>query len=70
MNPSSDNPADALRIYGNLSLLEMALVLLAAEHVYTGKTVVEHGSVMAPWGKSSDLASLNSAGRADLATIS
>jgi sulfonate transport system substrate-binding protein len=61
---------DTLRIYGNLSLLEMAPVLLAAEHIYRGKTMVEHGSVMALWGKTSDLASLNSAGQADVATNS
>jgi len=60
----SDSP---LRIYGNLSLLEMAPVLLAADGIYPGKTVVEHGGVMALWGKSSDLASLDSAGQADLA---
>jgi NitT/TauT family transport system substrate-binding protein len=67
MNPSNEN---TLRIYGNLSLLEMAPVLLAAEHIYAGKTLVEHGSVMALWGKASDLASLTSAGQADLATNS
>ncbi len=61
---------DTLRIYGNLSLLEMAPVLLAAEDIYAGKTLVEHGSVMALWGKASDLASLTSAGQADLATNS
>ena len=61
---------DTLRIYGNLSLLEMAPVLLAAEEIYPGETIVEHGSVLALWGKSSDLASLNSAGRADVATNS
>jgi NitT/TauT family transport system substrate-binding protein len=70
MTASSESLADTLRIYGNLSLLEMAPVLLAAEHIYAGKTLVEHGSVMALWGKSSDLASLNSAGQADLATNS
>ena len=74
MNASSNhatrNAGDALRIYGNLSLLEMAPVLLAADGVYAGKTVVAHGSVMALWGKSSDLASLNSAGQADVATNS
>ena len=70
MNPASETHADTLRIYGNLSLLEMAPVLLAAEHIYAGKTLVEHGSVMALWGKSSDLASLNSDGQADLATNS
>lgn len=63
----NDSP---LRIYGNLSLLEMAPVLLAAERIYPGKTRIEHGSVMALWGKASDLASLSSAGHADIATNS
>jgi sulfonate transport system substrate-binding protein len=61
---------DPLRIYGNLSLLEMAPVLLAADRIYPGKTTLEHGSVMALWGKASDLASLSSAGQADIATNS
>ena len=61
---------EMLRIYGNLSLLEMAPVLLAADQIYPGKTVLEHGSVMALWGKASDLASLSSVGQADLATNS
>ena len=69
MKSASENQ-DVLRIYGNLSLLEMAPVLLAAEQIYRGLTVIEHGSVMALWGESSDLASLNSSGRADLATNS
>lgn len=70
MNASSPRFADTLRIYGNLSLLEMAPVLLAAEAIYPGNTLVEHGSVMALWGKASDLASLTSAGQADIATNS
>lgn len=61
---NSDSP---LRVYGNLSLLEMAPVLLAADRIDPGKTVVEHGSVMALWGKSSDIASLDSVGQADVA---
>jgi sulfonate transport system substrate-binding protein len=61
---------ETLRIYGNLSLLEMAPVLLAADRIYPKKTLLEHGSVMALWGKASDLASLSSAGQADLATNS
>lgn len=64
------NSESPLRIYGNLSLLEMAPVLLAADRIYPGKTLLEHGSVMALWGKASDLASLSSAGQADLATNS
>ncbi|RPI44242.1 MAG: ABC transporter substrate-binding protein [Betaproteobacteria bacterium] len=69
MSASSPSLPDTLRVYGNLSLLEMAPVLLAAE-LYPGKTLLEHGSVMALWGRSSDLASLNSAGQADVATNS
>ena len=56
-----------LRIYGNLSLLEMAPVLLACSRTYAGKTELRHGSVMALWGQASDLASLASTGQADLA---
>jgi NitT/TauT family transport system substrate-binding protein len=56
-----------LRIYGNLSLLEMAPVLLAADRMHPGKTLIEHGSVMAVWGKASELASLSSSGQADVA---
>src|SRR3970282_1267278 len=67
MNSSSPSLPDTLRIYGNLSLLEMAPVLLAAGEIYPGRSTVEHGSVMALWGKSSDLASLHSAGQAHVA---
>jgi NitT/TauT family transport system substrate-binding protein len=70
MNASSRPPTEPLRIYGNLSLLEMAPVLLAADQIYPGKTLLEHGSVMALWGKASDLASLRSTGQADIATNS
>lgn len=65
---NSSGKVDApLRIYGNLSLLEMAPVLLAADGIYPGGTVLEHGGVMALWGGSSDIASLESSGQADLA---
>ena len=67
MKPSSPGFPDALRIYGNLSLLEMAPVLLAARETHPGKATIEHGSVMALWGKASDLASLDSTGHGDLA---
>ena len=67
---SIQDSADTLRIYGNLSLLEMAPVLLAADRIYPGKILIEHGSVMALWGEASDLASLTSAGQADIATNS
>jgi sulfonate transport system substrate-binding protein len=70
MNASSRPTAEPLRIYGNLSLLEMAPVLLAADRIYPGKTLLEHGSVMALWGKGSDIASLHSTGQADIAANS
>jgi NitT/TauT family transport system substrate-binding protein len=70
MNASSGHTVKPLRIYGNLSLLEMAPVLLAADGIYPGATVIEHGSVMALWNKGSDLASLASSGQADVATNS
>jgi NitT/TauT family transport system substrate-binding protein len=67
MSSASESLANTLRIYGNLSLLEIAPVLLAVEEIYPGKAVLEHGSVMSLWGKSSDLASLDSAGQSDVA---
>lgn len=67
MNAANRSCAETLRVYGNLSLLEMAPVLLAAEQIHAGKTLLSHGSVMALWGKASDLASLKSAGQADIA---
>lgn len=70
MSSSIASAADTLRIYGNLSLLEMAPVLLAAEELYAGKTVVRHGGVMNLWGQGSDLASLTSCGQAHLAANS
>ena len=56
-----------LRIYGNLSLLEMAPVLLAADEIYPGKSVVEHGGVLSLWGKAADLPSLAASGQSDIA---
>lgn len=51
-----------LRVYLNLSLLEIAPVLLAANGIYKGKTRVEHGGVMSLWGKANDLPSLDARG--------
>ncbi len=70
MNASTSSIAGELRIYGNLSLLEMAPVLVAADRIYPGKTVIEHGGVMNLWGGGSDLASLHAAGECDLAANS
>ncbi len=44
MVAASDGGADALRIYGNLSLLEIAPVLLAANAHYADKTRLEHAA--------------------------
>lgn len=66
----ADTSTDVLRIYGNLSLLEIAPVLLAADGIYPGRTAITHGSVMALWDKGSALASLASVGQADIATNS
>ena len=70
MSASNPEIAGELRIYGNLSLLEMAPVLLAADRIYTGTTVIEHGGVMSLWGKATDLPSLAAAGRSDIAANS
>lgn len=70
MNTSAGSDTDVLRLYGNLSLLEMAPVLLAADGIYPGKTLIRHGSVMALWDKASEIVSLASEGRADVATNS
>ena len=67
MSTSNPSTPEVLRIYGNLSLLEMAPVLLAADSLYEGRTELTHGSVMALWGEASDLASLTSTGQADIA---
>ena len=70
MHSAADSSAGGLRIYGNLSLLEMAPVLLAADQVYPGRTAIEHGGVMSLWGKPSDLASLTATGYSDVAANS
>lgn len=70
MNATGKSAAEPLRLYGNLSLLEMAPVLLAADRFYPGKTLIRHGSVMALWGGASELVSLASTGQADIATNS
>lgn len=67
MTNPNDAAAPPLRIYGNLSLLEIAPVLLARERYYRAPTTLDHGSVMALWGQGSELASLASTGQADVA---
>ena len=67
MSVSNRNIEEPLHVFGNLSLLEMAPVLLAAAGMEAGRISLTHGSVMALWGQASELASLRSAGRADVA---
>lgn len=67
MTNTNTGAVQPLRIYGNLSLLEIAPVLLARERFYRGPTSFDHGSVMALWGQGSDIASLVSTGQADVA---
>jgi hypothetical protein len=59
-----------LRLYGNLSLLEMAPVLLAADAHIREPVVIEHGGVMSLWGEDTDLPSLSAQGCSDLAANS
>jgi NitT/TauT family transport system substrate-binding protein len=68
--PATTGIDTALRIYGNLSLLEMAPVLLGADRFYRGQAVIEHGGIMSLWGKDSDLASLAAHGRSHIAANS
>ena len=70
MTQSTPHMDGKLRIYGNLSLLEMAPVLLAARRDFAGKTIIEHGGVMSLWGKPYDLPSLDAAGKSDIAANS
>lgn len=67
MTNSASGIEPPLRIYGNLSLLEIAPVLLARERYFRAPSTFDHGSVMALWGQGSELASLVSTGQADVA---
>lgn len=70
MIPPSDRNQFELRIYGNLSLLEMAPVLLAVDEIYPGKAIIAHGGVMSLWGKATDLPSLAATGESHIAANS
>jgi len=70
MTATTPHDASALRVYGNLSLLEMAPVLLAIEQFCPRNTIIRHGGVMNLWGGASDLTSLAATGECDLATNS
>jgi NitT/TauT family transport system substrate-binding protein len=66
-------PADSggeLRVYGNLSTLELAPVLLACKGIYAGRTVLQQGGILSLYAKDGDLPNLRAQGRSHLATNS
>jgi NitT/TauT family transport system substrate-binding protein len=62
--------AGELRVYGNLSTLELAPVLLACKGVYTGRNVLQQGGILSLYAKDGDLPNLRAQGRSHLATNS
>jgi sulfonate transport system substrate-binding protein len=59
-----------LRVYGNLSTLELAPVLLAASRASPGPIRVAQGGITSLYGQAGDLPNLVSRGMSDLATNS
>lgn len=68
----SNSAADAseLRVYGNLSTLELAPVLLACQRLHAGKTVLQQGGILSLYAKDGDLPNLRAQGRSHVATNS
>lgn len=67
----SRTPAAApLRVYGNLSTLELAPVLLAASRISPAPLRVEQGGITSLYGQAGDLPNLVARGTSDLATNS
>lgn len=65
-----DAPPRALRVYGNLSTLEMAPVLLALDGVDPGQAVLRQGGIMSLYDQPGDLPNMVGVGRSDVATNS
>lgn len=59
-----------LRVYGNLSTLELAPVLLALNGIYPGKAVLEQGGIMSLYDRPGDLPNLVGNGKSDVTTNS
>lgn len=59
-----------LRVYGNLSTLELAPVLLACQRLHAGKTVLQQGGILSLYAKDGDLPNLRAQGRSHVATNS
>ncbi len=59
-----------LRVYGNLSTLELAPVLLAVERTYKAPVMLRQGGITSLYGKPGDLPNLVALGMSDVATNS
>jgi sulfonate transport system substrate-binding protein len=59
-----------LRVYGNLSTLELAPVLLACKSIHAGRTVLQQGGILSLYAKDGDLPNLKAQGRSHVATNS
>lgn len=63
-------PPPELRVYGNLSTLELAPVLLAVERTYKAPVMLRQGGITSLYGKPGDLPNLVALGMSDVATNS
>lgn len=70
MQEGDTSAAPVLRVYGNLSTLELGPVLLALERFHTGRTVLEQGGITSLYGQAGDLPNMVPRGMSDVATNS
>ncbi|MBX3620383.1 MAG: ABC transporter substrate-binding protein [Rhizobacter sp.] len=63
-------PPPELRVYGNLSTLELAPVLLAVDQTYKAPVLLRQGGITSLYGKPGDLPNLVALGMSDVATNS
>ena len=61
---------DALQVYGNLSTLELAPVLLALDGIYPGQAVLRQGGIMSLYDQPGDLPNMVGSGKSDVTTNS
>ena len=61
---------DSLRVYGNLSTLELAPVLLALDGLYPGPAVLRQGGIMSLYDQPGDLPNMVGSGKSDVTTNS
>lgn len=67
---AAEPPSNELKIYGNLSTLELAPVLLAVDRFYKAPARVQQGGITSLYGQPGDLPNLVALGMSDLATNS